>query len=435
MKLPVTLISRARRWPIASASSTVSPHPGMMPTRACVSAKRARSEATRKSHVSATSKPPVTAAPLTAPITGLAVSGNGRISSSSLRTMWRTSESVVSAFRSTPAQNAGSAPVSTMASTSSRASHAAIVSGSAAVSAGLSALRDSGSVEGDDRHPVRHVHQDHVLAHASPLLALPRWLAPCGPGYRLRGRSLACAGAVTSLITVPSIAARASRRTQPCLRGCRRWPPIASMAPTVASHPSSSRSATVRSNARKLARAPTGPTAQMRSASASAPATAPPGSVTTFTNPSAYARSGESRSPVSSISLATLSGNARGVRNNPPHVGTRPRFTSGSPNDAVLPPPRDRRRARSRTRRRAPAPRPRRSAASRGGAGSPRTRRPGRCGRCRRVSSRDRCPAENTVAVPVMTPTQRSGSSSSRSRAAPMPSAIAWSMALRFSSR
>ena len=32
-------------------------------------------------------------------------------------------------------------------------------------------------------------------------------------------------------------------------------------------------------------------------------------------------------------------------------------------------------------------------------------------------------PAENTVAVPVRTPTQRSGSSSSRSSAAPMPSA------------
>src|SRR5215207_9910614 len=144
-KFPVTLISRARRWPIASASSTVSPHPGMIPTRACVSAKRARSDATRKSQVSATSKPPVTAAPLTAPITGLVVTGKGRISSSaSLATTWRTSESLLRLLRSTPAQNAGSAPVRTMASTSSRASHAAIVSGSAAVRAGSSAFRASG---------------------------------------------------------------------------------------------------------------------------------------------------------------------------------------------------------------------------------------------------------------------------------------------------
>ena len=63
-------------------------------------------------------------------------------------------------------------------------------------------------------------------------------------------------------------------------------------------------------------------------------ATAPPGSVTTFTSPSAYARSGSRRSPVSNISRATLSGSARGVRKRPPQVGTRPRFTSGSPNDA-----------------------------------------------------------------------------------------------------
>ena len=47
------------------------------------------------------------------------------------------------------------------------------------------------SVEGDDRHPVRHLHQDHVVA-----------ISPS---------------------TVPSIGARASRRTRPCLRGCRRW--------------------------------------------------------------------------------------------------------------------------------------------------------------------------------------------------------------------
>ena len=39
-KFPVTLISRARRCPTASASSTVRPQPGMIPTRACVSAKR-----------------------------------------------------------------------------------------------------------------------------------------------------------------------------------------------------------------------------------------------------------------------------------------------------------------------------------------------------------------------------------------------------------
>ena len=117
----------------------MSPHPGMMPTRAWVSAKRARSDATRKSQVSATSKPPVTAAPLMAPITGFVVSGNGRISVVGVAAHHVADLGVGRSrlLRSTPAQNAGSAPVSTMASTSSRASHAAIASGSAAVRAGF----------------------------------------------------------------------------------------------------------------------------------------------------------------------------------------------------------------------------------------------------------------------------------------------------------
>ena len=69
--------SRARRTPTASASSTVRPHPGMMPTRAWVSANRARSDAIRKSQLRASSKPPVMATPLIAPITGLGIFGIG----------------------------------------------------------------------------------------------------------------------------------------------------------------------------------------------------------------------------------------------------------------------------------------------------------------------------------------------------------------------
>ncbi len=71
------LISRARRTPIACGSSTVSPQPGITPTRVCVSPKRARSDATRKSQLSASSNPPVIAGPLTAPITGFSIGGNG----------------------------------------------------------------------------------------------------------------------------------------------------------------------------------------------------------------------------------------------------------------------------------------------------------------------------------------------------------------------
>ena len=49
----------------------------MIPTLAWVSANRARSDATRKSHASATSNPPVIATPLIAPISGVVTAGIG----------------------------------------------------------------------------------------------------------------------------------------------------------------------------------------------------------------------------------------------------------------------------------------------------------------------------------------------------------------------
>ena len=72
----MTLISRARATPTRCGSSTVRPQPGITPTRECVSANRARSEATRKSQLSATSSPPVTATPLIAPISGFVRGGS-----------------------------------------------------------------------------------------------------------------------------------------------------------------------------------------------------------------------------------------------------------------------------------------------------------------------------------------------------------------------
>ena len=56
--------------PIARDSFWLSPQPGMMPTRACVSAKRASVDAIRTSQASASSKPPVMAKPLIAPMIG-----------------------------------------------------------------------------------------------------------------------------------------------------------------------------------------------------------------------------------------------------------------------------------------------------------------------------------------------------------------------------
>lgn len=56
--------------PTFCGKRTLSPQVGSRPTRAWVSAKRACSEAIRMSQYSASSSPPVTAAPLIAPIAG-----------------------------------------------------------------------------------------------------------------------------------------------------------------------------------------------------------------------------------------------------------------------------------------------------------------------------------------------------------------------------
>ena len=55
------------------------PQPGTMPTRACVSAKRALVEATRMSQLIASSMPPVIAKPFTAAMVGLPSARNARV--------------------------------------------------------------------------------------------------------------------------------------------------------------------------------------------------------------------------------------------------------------------------------------------------------------------------------------------------------------------
>ena len=111
-KLPVSDSSLARASPIRRESFCDRPQPGMTPTRACVSAKRACGEATIRSQARASSKPPVIAGPLMAPMMGPV---NAFIAPS-------TSTSPVSpivagwapsSFRSSPAQKARPAPVRT----------------------------------------------------------------------------------------------------------------------------------------------------------------------------------------------------------------------------------------------------------------------------------------------------------------------------------
>ncbi|PQM44709.1 hypothetical protein C1Y40_05133 [Mycobacterium talmoniae] len=89
------------------------------------------------SQYSASSSPPVTAAPLMAPITGLLIAGQrGEMSGRSV--------AAPSSLRSKPAQNTGSAPVRMTTSTVSSVSASARAANNRSRSAADSALRDCG---------------------------------------------------------------------------------------------------------------------------------------------------------------------------------------------------------------------------------------------------------------------------------------------------
>ncbi len=112
------------------------PQPGVMPTRAWVSANRALVEAISTSQARASSKPPVMATPLIAPITGLekvsiALTGLAAGSMALAALMPRGSDP--SSFRSSPAVKARSpAPVRMATRTSGSASRATKASARAA---------------------------------------------------------------------------------------------------------------------------------------------------------------------------------------------------------------------------------------------------------------------------------------------------------------
>ncbi|CAB4636668.1 unannotated protein [freshwater metagenome] len=152
MKLPVKLISRARRTPMACGNNTVRPQPGMMPTREWVSPNFACSEAMRKSQFSASSKPPVIATPLTAPMSGFEILGKGprtpvEFTPPSAPVPPRLPAVSPSSLRSSPAQNAGSEPVRMSTSTLSSASAFSMSCGKSFRTSLLRALRAAGRLK------------------------------------------------------------------------------------------------------------------------------------------------------------------------------------------------------------------------------------------------------------------------------------------------
>ena len=159
------LIRRAIPMPTFCGSRTLKPQVGSNPTRAWVSANLARSEAIRMSQYSASSRPPVTAAPLMAPITGLVIGGHfGEMSGNSVVSP--------SSLRSSPAQNTGSAPVKITTSTPSSAS----ASRSAAKNCLRNALERALRASGRFRVSVRTrspVSMSRMSAEVSDAIATP----------------------------------------------------------------------------------------------------------------------------------------------------------------------------------------------------------------------------------------------------------------------
>ncbi|CAM5728828.1 hypothetical protein SHIRM173S_01426 [Streptomyces hirsutus] len=109
-----------------------------------MSPKRAASEAMTRSQCSTISRPPVTAGPFTAAMTGLAGRCQGALSPAEGPAERMLSPVSPSSRRSSPAQKACPAPVSTTARTRASSVSRAMVALSSRISREVSALRRSG---------------------------------------------------------------------------------------------------------------------------------------------------------------------------------------------------------------------------------------------------------------------------------------------------
>ncbi len=140
------------------------------------------------SQYSASSSPPVTAAPLMAPITGLVIDGQrGEMSGSA--------DCPPSSLRSSPAQNTGSAPVRMTTSTSSSDSASARAPKNRFRSAPTArcAMRP---VQGQGPHPLVGLDQQDVVAHAltvtTPREQTSPLDTPIGKGFLCRSAPWRC---------------------------------------------------------------------------------------------------------------------------------------------------------------------------------------------------------------------------------------------------
>ena len=153
---PVRIMSSARLVPISRGSRTVPPSISGTPQRRQKTPNTAVSSATRRSHHSASSRPPATAYPDTAAMTGLDSRSRLTPIGPSPSGAARLPRSVPMAVRSAPAQKTPPVPCSTATAASGSASKARKAPASAAAAGPSTALRRSGRcrqtvVTGPDR--------------------------------------------------------------------------------------------------------------------------------------------------------------------------------------------------------------------------------------------------------------------------------------------
>ena len=138
---PVRIMSIARLVPMSRGSRTVPPSISGTPHRRQKTPNTAVSSATRRSHHRASSRPPATAYPDTAAMTGLDSRSRLTPIGASPSGATRLPRSVPSAVRSAPEQNTPPSPCSTAAAASGSASKARKAAASATAVGPSTALR------------------------------------------------------------------------------------------------------------------------------------------------------------------------------------------------------------------------------------------------------------------------------------------------------
>ena len=162
--------------------------------------------------------PPVMATPLMAPMRGLETGPNGLPPSIRRASRPRHRGVAAGSLRSIPAQNAGSAPVKMITSTDSSGPDPPWWSGERCAGR-RQCVPDGRAVEGDGRHPARHLYpQDLFHDHESVTSQCREFRDLGNPVARSAGRGQRCGGSLRAGVHDPTeVLAEVARRAEATL--------------------------------------------------------------------------------------------------------------------------------------------------------------------------------------------------------------------------